>query len=58
MEETWRQWKRNPFSRYNRNPFLKKIEKEKNNYKGGIVKEWNKKEAVLCSIQGLMSIYE
>jgi len=28
MEENWRQWKKNPFSRYNKNLFLKKIEEE------------------------------
>jgi len=39
MEENWRQWKRNPFSRYNRNPFLKRIEEEKDEYKRGIVEE-------------------
>jgi len=35
MEENWRWWKRNPFSRYNRNSFLKRIEEEQNEYKGG-----------------------
>jgi len=39
MEENWRQWKRNPFSRYNRNPFLKRTEKKKNKYKGEIIEE-------------------
>ena len=29
MKENWRWWKKNPFSRYNKNPFLKKIEEEK-----------------------------
>jgi len=44
MEENWRWWKRNLFLRYNRNPFLKKIEEEKNEYKGGIIEEWNEEE--------------
>jgi len=43
MKENWRKWKRNLFSRYNRNPFLKKIEEEKNEHKGGKIEEWNKK---------------
>ena len=44
MEENWRWWKRNLFLRYNRNPFLKKIVEEKNEYKGGIIEEWNEEE--------------
>jgi len=44
MEENWKQWKKNLFSRYNKNPFLKKIEKERNKYKGGIVEEWNEED--------------
>jgi len=43
MEENWRQWKKNPFSRYSRNPFLKKME-EKKEYEGGKIKEWNEEE--------------
>jgi len=39
MEENWRQWKRNLFLRYSKNPFLKRIEKEKNEYKKGKIKE-------------------
>jgi len=39
MEENWKWWKRNPFSRYSRNPFLKKIEEKKNKYKRGIIEE-------------------
>jgi len=39
MEENWRQWKRNLFSRYNRNPFLKRMEEEKDEYKGGKIEE-------------------
>jgi len=44
MEENWRKWKRNPFSRYNKNPFLKKMEEEKDEYKGEKIKEWNEEE--------------
>jgi len=44
MEENWRKWKRNPFSRYNKNLFLKRIEEEKNKYKGGKIEEWDEKE--------------
>ena len=41
----WRKrWKRNPFSRYNRNLFLKRIEKKKDKYKGGKIEEWNKEK--------------
>ena len=42
MEENWKQWKRNPFSRYNKNPFLKKMEEEKEECKGGKIEEWDK----------------
>jgi len=31
------------FSRYNKNPFLKRIEKEKDEYKEGKIEEWNEK---------------
>jgi len=44
MEEKWRKWKRNLFSRYNRNLFLKGIEEEKNEYKRGKIEEWDKEE--------------
>ena len=44
MEENWRQWKKNPFSRYSRNPFLKGIEEEEHEYKGGMIEEWNEEE--------------
>jgi len=44
MEENWKQWKKNPFSRYNRNLFLKRIEEKKNEYKGGKIKEWDKEK--------------
>jgi len=40
MEENWRWWKKNPFSRYSRNPFLKRME-EKEKDKGGKIKEWD-----------------
>ena len=40
MEENWRQWKKNLFSRYSRNPFLKRME-EKEEYKGGKIEEWD-----------------
>jgi len=43
MEENWRWWKKNPFSRYSRNPFLKKME-EKKEHEGGKIKEWNEEE--------------
>jgi len=43
MEENWRQWKKNPFSRYSRNPSLKRME-EKEEYKGGKIEEWNKED--------------
>jgi len=39
MEENWRKWKRNLFSRYNRNLFLKRMEEEKDKYKGGKIEE-------------------
>jgi len=29
---------------YNRNPFLKKIEKEKDKYKGAKIEEWNEED--------------
>ena len=44
MEKNWRRWKKNPFSRYSRNPFLKKIEEEKREYKGGMIEEGNEEE--------------
>ena len=44
MKENWRRWKKNPFYRYNRNPFLKKMEEEQKEYKGGKIEEWNEKE--------------
>jgi len=44
IEENWRQWKKNLFSRYNRNLFLKKIEEEQKEYKRKKIEEWNKKE--------------
>jgi len=31
------------FSRYNKNPFLKRIEEKKNEYKKGKIEEWNEK---------------
>ena len=37
-------WKKNPFSRYSRNPFLKRMEEEKDEYKGGKIEEWNEEE--------------
>jgi len=40
MEENWRWWKKNPFSRYSRNPFLKSME-EKEEDKGGKIKKWD-----------------
>jgi len=39
MEENWRRWKRNLFSRYNRNSFLKRMEEEKEEYKEAKVEE-------------------
>ena len=44
MEENWRRWKKNPFSRYSRNLFLKRMEEEKHEYKGGMIEEWNEEE--------------
>ena len=44
MEENWKRWKKNPFSRYSRNPFLKRVEEEKNEYKRGTIEEWNEEE--------------
>ena len=40
MEKNWRWWKKNPFSRYSRNPFLKIME-EKKEYKEGKIEEWD-----------------
>ena len=39
IEKNWRQWKKNPFSKYSRNLFLKRMEKKKNEYKGRMVEE-------------------
>jgi len=44
MEENWRRWKKNPFSRYSRNLFLKRMEEVKHKYKGGMIEEWNEEE--------------
>jgi len=44
MEENWRRWKRNLFSRYNRNLFLKRMEEERKEYKEAKIEEWNEKE--------------
>jgi len=44
MEENWRWWKRNILSRYNRKLFLKRIEDERHEYKGGMIEEWNEEE--------------
>jgi len=44
MEENWKQWKKNLFSRYSRNPFLKRIKEEEHEYKRGMIEEWNKEE--------------
>ena len=44
MEENWKRWKRNPFSRYSKNPFLKRMEEKRNEYKGGKTEEWNEEE--------------
>ena len=38
MEENWRHWKKNSFSRYSRNPFLKRME-EREEYKEGKIEE-------------------
>jgi len=39
MEENWSRWKKNPFSRYNKNLFLMKIKEEKDKYKGEKIEE-------------------
>ena len=39
-----RKWKRNLFSRYNKNLFQKRIEEEKEEYKGKKIEEWNEEE--------------
>jgi len=44
MEENWRQWKKNLFSRYNKNPFLKKMKEEREEYKGGKIEKWDEEE--------------
>jgi len=44
MEENWRRWKKNPFSKYSRNLFLKRMEEEKYEYKEGMIEEWNEEE--------------
>jgi len=44
MEANWKQWKRNSFSRYNNNLFLKRMEEEKQEYKKGKIEEWNDEE--------------
>jgi len=44
MEENWRRWKKNLFSKYNKNLFLKKMEEEKEEYKGEKIEEWNEEE--------------
>jgi len=44
MEENWKQWKKNSFSGYNRNPFLKKMKEEQKEYKEGKIEEWNEEE--------------
>jgi len=44
MEENWRKWKRNQFSRYNKNSFLKRIEEEKDKHKGEKIEERDKEE--------------
>ena len=44
IEEDWRQWKKNPFSRYSRNPLLKRIEQKGYEYKEGRVEELNREE--------------
>ena len=43
IEENWRRWKKNPFSRYSRNPFLKRME-EKKEYEGGKIEEWDEEK--------------
>jgi len=37
MKENWKRWKKNLFSRYSRNPFLKRMEEEEHEYKGGMI---------------------
>ena len=44
MEENWRCQKRNLFSKYNRNSFLKRLEEEKEGYKKGRIKKQNEKK--------------
>ena len=44
IEENWRRWKKNLFSKYSRNLFLKRMEEEKYEYKAGIIEEWNEEE--------------
>ena len=44
MEENWKQWKKNTFSRYSRNPFLKRMEEKEHEYKRGMIEKWNKEE--------------
>ena len=44
IKKNWRQWKKNPFSRYSRNLFLKRIGEEEYKYKGGMIEEWNEEE--------------
>ena len=39
MEENWKRWKKKLFSRYSRNPFLKRMEEEEHEYKGGMIEE-------------------
>jgi len=39
MEENWKWWKKNLFSRYSRNLFLKRMKEEKHEYKGGMIEE-------------------
>jgi len=44
METNWKRWKRNLLSRYNNNPFLKRMEEEKQKYREGKIEEWNNEE--------------
>jgi len=44
MKENWRKWKRNPFSRYNKNPFFKRMEEERDKYKRRKIEELNEEE--------------
>jgi len=39
MEKNWRWWKKNLFSRYSRNPFLKRMGEEEHKYKGRMIEE-------------------